>query len=152
MEGESVQRVRITDSRWAFAASGLLGWAAVLGAEQHAPARFGQHFEVTQLSSVDGLQRFHVRLPAPWSASAWTDVRNAAITAAARTAQPTCSAPTPIRVSDWMAGFAAWEVTFRCGSNVDAPPPLCRNCRHDFPNKVLERSPTLRGRERAPGE
>ena len=114
--------VRIAEIRWAFAAMGLLGWATVVATEHRAPTRFGQHFEVTQLSATDGLQRFHVRLPAPWSASAWIDVRNAAITAAALTAAATCKAPTPIRISDWMAGFAAWEVTFSCGSNVGSPP------------------------------
>ena len=133
-----MQRVRIAESRWAVAVAGLLGWAAVLAAEHHHPTRFGQHFEVTQLSAADGLRGFHVRLPSPWAASAWIEVRNAAITAAAPTAQATCPRPTPLRISDWMAGFAAWEVTFRCGSNVGSPPRLRRNRRHNFRDKAFE--------------
>jgi len=59
-------------------------------------------------------QRYRVRMPEPWSNSAWIDVRNDAVKAVLTVAAAQCANPTVTNISDWMAGFAAWEVSVRC--------------------------------------
>jgi hypothetical protein len=66
--------------------------------------------------------RVRARLPEPWSFAAWIDVRRAAVAAATHAARACCAAPHPVKVSDWMAGFAAWEITYACPTAVQASP------------------------------
>lgn len=81
--------------------------------------RYGQGFEVTVLAATPLDCRVRTRLPAPYSLGAWIGIRNSAVHAARRAALSCCAEPRVLRVSDWMAGFAAWEVTFECPA---APP------------------------------
>lgn len=64
--------------------------------------------------------RIRTRLPEPYSAGAWIDVRNSAVHAALIAAQQCCPEPEVAEISDWMAGFAAWEIRFTCAISADA--------------------------------
>lgn len=78
--------------------------------------RHGQTFEISAVALAPEDCRVRARLPEPWSFAAWIDVRRAAVAAATRTAGACCAAPRPVQVADWMAGFAAWEITFSCSA------------------------------------
>lgn len=81
------------------------------------PAVLGQPFETEVLQITTGGCQVRVRLPEPYSYGAWIDVRNEAIRAATRAASACCSNPQVQKISDWMAGFAAYAVDFRCAPN-----------------------------------
>lgn len=58
--------------------------------------------------------RIRARLPEPYSAGAWIEVRNSAVHTAQIAAQACCPQPRVAKIKDWMAGFAAWEIRFTC--------------------------------------
>lgn len=76
--------------------------------------RYGQVFEITVVASTARDCRIRTRLPEPFSAGAWIEVRNSAVHAARIAAQNCCTEPRVAEIADWMAGFAAWEVRFTC--------------------------------------
>lgn len=83
--------------------------------------RHGQPFEVTAVALRPDDCRVRARLPEPWSFGAWIDVRRAAVHAATPAARACCATPVVGQVSDWMAGFAAWEITFTCEVPIAGP-------------------------------
>ena len=58
--------------------------------------------------------RIRARLPEPYSAGAWIEVRNSAVHTAKIAAQACYPQPRVAKIKDWMAGFAAWETRFTC--------------------------------------
>ncbi|MSR13570.1 MAG: hypothetical protein EXR86_03200 [Gammaproteobacteria bacterium] len=78
------------------------------------PHFLGQPYSVTVRDHSPDACRVQVRLPEPFSYGAWSGVRNAAIRVAANAAIACCATPQVELVSDWTAGFAAYEVAFRC--------------------------------------
>jgi hypothetical protein len=85
-------------------------------------SRYGQAFEVTVLTASAAHCRIRTRLPAPYSAAAWIEIRNSAVHAARQAARICCATPRVAHVADWMAGFAAWEVTFVCPATAIVVP------------------------------
>ena len=56
--------------------------------------------------------RIRARLPEPYSAGAWIEVRNSAVHTAQIAAQACCPQPRVAKIKDCLAGFAAWEIRF----------------------------------------
>ena len=105
--------------RWGYATLTAPLFAACAEISDHhitsAPlSRLGQHFEITVLATEHSDCRIRARLPEPYSAGAWIDTRNSAIHAARLAATACCAHPSVSAIEDWMAGFAAWEISFRC--------------------------------------
>lgn len=101
---------------WLFTAALCAG--CVRAPDRHIAAaplnRLGQSYEVLPLAVGRDDCRFRTRLDGPTAVDAWIGIRNSAVHAAARAAVACCRTPRVARISDWMAGFAAWEVTFDC--------------------------------------
>ncbi len=106
------------DLGWLALVSSLLLAACAAAPERQITAapltRYGQAFEIKVLAASAQDCVVRARLPGPYSASAWIEIRNSAVHAAQRAATACCAQPQVAKVEDWMAGFAAWEIRFRC--------------------------------------
>lgn len=129
--------------------AGLLLPACGPAPERHIAAapltRYGQVFEITVVASTAQDCRIRSRLPEPYSAGAWIDVRNSAVHAARIAAETCCARPRVDRISDWMAGFAAWEIRFTCQTEVKGSP------KRSFPHRSgIDSTPASRSAEPHP--
>ncbi len=106
------------DLRWSAILVSLLLPGCVAAPERQITAasltRYGQPFEVTVLAATTQACIVRARLPEPYSASAWIEIRNSAVHAAQKAAVACCRQPRVAKIEDWMAGFAAWEIRFSC--------------------------------------
>jgi hypothetical protein len=84
--------------------------------------RYGQAFETTVIAATTEDCVVRTRLPEPYSASAWIEIRNSAVHAALNAATACCAQPRVLRIEDWMAGFAAWEIRFSCAGDGSRNP------------------------------
>jgi len=71
-------------------------------------------FVASRLETPDNACVVRVKRRDDRVASTWLDARNAALAAAHHTALSCCRLPRLEQVSDWAAGFSAFEVVFSC--------------------------------------